>query len=335
MRKKRIGISVIAFGVAMIIVAMVLMLAIVPGMKKWPSDVDTTRYYEGTLRTMLNAEALQKMDVANILMKDVPITINRHFTTEETKGNKALVREVNTMYGPNKQTIMETDKWYPIDRKTTELVSNFTDNDKAVNGGGLIISFPISTEKEDYERWVSDLQTTAPLTYLREEKHAGINAYVFESKVPGGQIVDPSVLAALPPALPKATLSGLATVLGLPEGKKAALNAILPALPDMVPLKYTFEYGATYWVEPTTGMNIDIDKYEKRTAGLEIAGKFVPLTDVFWAEYKQTDASVAEAVDDARDAKDAIDLWGTTIPYAMIAVGVVLGALGLVFVLRR
>lgn len=323
-RENRIMTITLTLGVILIIVALVLKFAIVPGMKQWPDDVDTTRYYEGTMHTMLNAEALATMDLANIFMKDIPVDISRHYTTEETKGNKAIVREIIVLSGPGGQPIQSTDKYYAIDRKDLGGIPNFDDDYDIPDREGLAFNFPIGTQKKDYERWVSDMQTSAPLTYEGEEEHSGLTTYIFKSEIPGGEIVDPEVLAILPPELPKSLIAMLAGILNLPDDKKAALEAILPALPDQVPLSYVYGYEATYWIEPTTGMNIDVERHETRSVALKMGDQIVPLTPVFDLEYAATEASIEEAADDAREIKDQIDLWENIIPNTLIGLGIVL-----------
>jgi hypothetical protein len=334
MRGKRVGIAVLVVGLMVIVAALVLKFSVVEGMKQWPDDVDTTRYYEGTLHTMLNAEALETMDLMNIFLHDVPIDISRHYTTEETDGNKAIVREVIVVSGPDGETIQSTDKYYAVDRKTLEAIPDFSDDYDIPHREGMAFQFPIGGEKKDYVRWVSDFQATSPVIYQGEEEHSGIDTYVFESILTPGEIVDPNVLAVLPSELPFMLLSMLAQTLDLPAEKQAALDAVLPTLPDPVPLKYVYEYEAIYWVEPITGMNIDVQRHEVRSVALEAGGQLIPLVAVFDIEYEATEASIEEAVDDAREIKDALTLWGSTIPYVLIVVGAVLIVFGLV-VLRR
>lgn len=335
-RENTIMTITLTLGVILIIVALILKFAIVPGMKQWPDDVDTTRYYEGTMHTMLNAEALATMDLANIFMKDIPVDISRHYTTEETQGNKAIVREIIVLSGPGGQTIQSTDKYYAIDRKDLGAIPNFDDDYDIPERQGLAFNFPIGTKKKDYERWVSDLQTTAPLIYEGEEEHSGLNTYVFRSEIPGGEIVDPEVLAILPPQLPKSLITMLAGLLNLPDDKKAALDTIMPVLPDPVPLSYVYSYEATYWIEPTTGMNIDVERYETRSVALKMGEQLIPLTPVFDLEYSATAASMEEAADDARETKDQIDLWENIVPSTLIGVGIALAIFSLFFnFLRR
>ena len=74
------------------------------------------------------------------------------------------------------------------------------------------------------------------------------------------------MLANFPPALPKATIEALVPALGLPDAATAQLAELLPALPDPVPLAYTYEYTSDYWVEPDTGVLIDFAKVDRAIA---------------------------------------------------------------------
>jgi hypothetical protein len=94
-------------------------------------------------------------------------------------------------------------------------------------------------------------------------------------------------------------------------------------------------------VEPETGVLIDTHKYEHRAVTFPEAviehlanaltelnmdpdalTQLLPLT-VNEFEYQATEQSVADAVADAEDARDTIQLYGTTIPMAMIGVGII------------
>ncbi len=343
-RPLKITIPLLATAIVLIIVALVLRFSIVPGMKQLPDDVDTARYYEGTLNSMLNPEALQTMDLANLFLKNVDVDIYRHYTVEKTDEGKALVRE--TIYMTSSETgelIQSTDNWYAVDRKTLECLpqksipEDFFGNYEITNCSGMVFAFPVDGEKKDRLRWVSDFQKTVVVTYVGEEKHEGIDACVFKSVIPVGEIVDPDLLEELPAAIPKGVLTLLAQSIDLPEEQREALETIMPSLPDPVPLKYTFEYRATYWIEQRTGINIDVEKSERRKAALDFQGQLIPLISVFDVEYEMTDTSIDEAIDDANDLKDRIEFWETGLPGALIAIGavLVLFVLIIIFLKRR
>ncbi len=331
MKGKIGGSLVLLLGLLLVAAGLVLKFALLPMMAVFPDDVDSTRTYEGTLEVMLNPVALQSMDLSNLFLRDVPITVNRHVTTEQVDGNKALVLEEATMLGPDGNPIQPTQQfWYTIDRKTTEHIPNFTDN-TAVNEAreGLVIGFPIGTEQRTYDGWNDDYQATMPAEFVAEEEHEGINTYHFRSAGEPAAIKDPVVLAMFPAAMPKATLGGLAPMLNLPPEMLQGLAALLPLLPDPVPLSYLYSYESHYWVEPTTGVLIDYAKEEARYIALGTGQ-----VEVFHLTYEATDQSIADAKEDANDGKTMMNLFGTIIPYAAIGLGAVL-ALGGLFMLGR
>jgi hypothetical protein len=362
---KRGGLLLLILGALLIAVALVIKFVILPGQAQFPGDVDSTRTYDGTLNVMLNPQALASGDLANLFLRDVPITNARHVTTEEVKGGKAIVLEEARMLGPGGQEIIGSDTWYAIDRKTMKAVPDFSGNPKVTDREGLVIGFPIGTEKKAYEGWSGDYQATVTVNYVREEKHeaSGLNTYVFEASSGPREIKDPELLQTFPPGLPKALFMQLAQSLELPvpEEYKQPLGMVLANLPDPVPFKYTYEYETTYWIEPTTGVLIDYKKHEARKAALakdvlaqaaqgvqlpeeaktklaqflQLLPDPVPLTPVFEQSYYTSDQSIQDSAKDAKDAKSQLDLFGTTLPLALGAAGLVLAVVGLILLLRR
>jgi len=333
------GLLVVFLGLVLVAAGLVLKFALLPMMAVWPDDVDSTRTYEGTLVTMLNPAALATMDLANLFISDVPVTVERHVTTEQVQGNKALVREQVQAKGPDGGLIaalntdpdgQHTTYWYTINRRTTEHIPNFsTEPGVDENRRGLVIGFPIGTEKRDYEGWNDDYQATQTAVFRGVVEHEGVKTYHFQAQSGSKTIKDPMVLAMFPESLPKGLIVGLAPQLGLPPEVLQGLATLLPLLPDPVPLTYVYRYATDYWVEPTTGMLIDYAKDEARL--LSLGGQEV---EVFRLTYEATAQSIADAKKDAEDGKGLIVLFGTIVPYAAIGLGAVI-ALGGAFMLRR
>ena len=335
MKSKTIGLAVVALGLALAVIALVVRFVIFPGQAQWPNDVDSIRDYDGTLHVMLNPQALSAMDLANVFLRDVPTTLSRHVTTEGTQGDKAVVLEVATMFGPGGQEMLASETWYAIDRKTMMAVSpasvsELQNAENVSDREGLVIGFPIGTAAETYRGWSSDYQTTMDVNYVTEEERSGLNTFVFESSSPPKETLDPEMLAIFPPALPKDLLVTLAQTLDLPAAMSERFATILPDLADPVPLKYTYEYETTYWVEPSTGVLIDYSKHESYQAALSIEGipVPVPITPVFEQSYKMSPSSIQEAAKDANDAKSQLQTFGTAVPLALGAIGVLLVIFG-------
>ena len=252
-------------------------------------------------------------------------------TTEAVDGNKALVKRVRGDNGPDGQPIpgLAATYWYAIDRKTTEEIPNFTDNSGVDdNRTGLVIGFPIGTEQRTYDGWSDDLQAVVPVEFVAVEDHEGVSTYHFHSASDPAALKDPAVLAMFPAAIPKAALVGLAPQLDLAPELLQGLTAMLPLLPDPIPLSYTYGYETNYWVEPTTGVLIDYTKDEARY--LSMAGANVP---VFHMVYEATDQSIADAKDDADGPKMLLDLF-EWLPWVVVGVGGLV-ALGGLFMLGR
>jgi hypothetical protein len=325
--KRSIGGSIIAIvGILLIVAGLVVKLVVMPGQAQWPSDVDTTRTYDGTLAVMLNPAALATMDMANLFLTNVPVVLSRHVTTEQVDGGKALVREQAAMTAANGTALQGTDKWYAIDRKTMVHIANFTDNTNVQDQRqGIVIGFPIGTEKKDYTGWSDDYQAVVTVAFVAEEDRAGVKTYHFESTSGPQRILDPTLLAVFPPAIPKALLAQLVPVLA-PQ-LAGQFGQLAAALPDPVPFSYTYEYTTEYWVEPASGVIVDYEKVEKRVAVLEsslVPGGAMPVGSVFDLSYKQSADSVTAAVTDAKDAKSKLNLFGMIVPYAAIGAGAIL-----------
>lgn len=331
------------WGITLLILAFVLVaggllvrFVVYPSQLRFPADVDVTRNYEGELAVMMNASAIETGDLANLFLRDVPVTIDRNVTTLEVGGDDgAIVQDAATMSGPA-GPIMATEDVYAIDRTTMESIPNFSDDTRVIDAEGLVIGWPIATEQQDYVGWNGDTKETVTLTYVGEEERGGIDTYLFTAAGEPGVIVDPALLETLPAALPKALLGQLALGLGLTDEQIAQFEQLLQVLPDPVPITYTYAFDKSYWVEPTTGVLVDIDVFESRVAMIQSPdGSMVPLAEIQQLSYVTTAASVQDAVVDANDAISMMQLFGLFVPGAAVLLGLVLGGFGIWLLLRR
>jgi len=83
-----------------------------------------------------------------------------------------------------------------------------------------------------------------------------MTTYVYHGIVAATKITDSQILAVLPKSVPRALLVQAAASGALPGNLGASLGAVVPLLPDPVPLQYTFQDDSTFWVDPTTGLVI-------------------------------------------------------------------------------
>ena len=328
------GIGLAVLGVLSLAAAAILAWVVVPQRKVLPADTNTVRQYSGTAGVLLNPQALAAGDFRNALRTNVPVTAERTVKVLATDGNVAQVSDERVLAAGG-QPVGQTSAKYAVDRKTMEAATTGFSSDWPVEPAeGLTVTFPIGSEQKDYTGWVSDTQTTAPITYEREENKGGLNTYVYTSTVPAAPIKDQEVLANLPRALPQTVLGGLAAVLPLTDQQKAGLAQALPLLANPIPLSYTYEATSTFWVEPTTGIVIDVDRQEIRKAGIGGPGGAVlasiPVYDV---STKFTDQSITAAANEANDKKADLTRYGTTWPWILAGLGLLLLIVGLVVAL--
>ena len=64
----------------------------------------------------------------------------------------------------------------------------------------------------------------------------------------------------LPASFPKAVISAVVPLLGLPADVQNSLKAALPTLPDPVPLSYLYQDHTTFNAEPVSGAVLGIDQ---------------------------------------------------------------------------
>lgn len=324
-------------GVLCLAAAAVIKWVVVPSGAKLPSDENATRQYDGNAKILLNPQALSSGDLNAALLVNTAVKATRNVKTLATSGNVAEVQDTRTLTTATGQPVGTTRANYAVDRKTLEATSDHPSSWQVTPANGLTVSWPIGAEKKNYTGWVQETQTTTTLKYLRQETKQGLTTYVYQANTQPAQIKDPQVLNALPRTLPVNALQALSAVLPLPPSIRAQLVALLPQLTQPVPLSYTYQVNSTYWVEPTTGLVVDTQREDIRTAGLSVAGQTIaagfPVFDVTTAF---TSTSVANAASDAKDKKNEIDLFGTTLPLILLIVGILalLAAL-LVFLLSR
>lgn len=322
-------------GIVLIAGAFVLSFVITPNfVARLPSDTNAHRSYVGTFARLLDARAVAQGNLSTAIKQNVPMTVDRTVVVKSTSGNTALVDDSRTTSAAGVQ--VEKTTWsYALNRKTLEPAGSHPKGWAVVNAKGLTVSWPLGAKKTTYTGWVPETTTTAPVAYTRTESRSGLSTYVYQAAIPATRIADTQVLAGLPPAIPEQTLALAVQFSTAAPAQKAQLLALLPKLGNPVPLAYTLQGADTFWVEPETGVVIDVKRSQQRMAGVisPIGGAFIPVLPVSDVTYQQTPAAVSSAVHDANKGRDAISLFGTTLPIVIGVVGALL--LAAVFLLGR
>lgn len=336
MRSRTVGVVLAVLGVLCLAAAAILAWVVAPNRAKLPADLNTTRQYSGTAKIALDPSALAGGNLRQAILIARPANVDRTVKVQATSGDAAEVQDSRTITAGGVK-VGASNVSYAVDRKNLMAVSSHPSSWTVAPAKGLTVSFPIGAKKQTYTGWVNDTQSTTPVKYVKEETHAGIDTYVYQSDAAAAQIKDEQILSALPKAIPAATLAQLASSLPVPPDVAATLSKSLPPTAQPLPLSYTYEVHSTYWVEPTTGSVIDVQREEIRKAGLQLpngttVAAVLPVYDV---TTKGTDASVRAAASDAKDKKNSLNAVRRTWPLSLLGIGVVLLGVGLFLALRR
>jgi hypothetical protein len=326
---RRWGFTLAVAGVLLLVAGAVLRFVVVPRAQVLPADTNDSVTYTGNLTT-LDVAALMRGSKDAVVQ--LPVTVARTLKVLQTSGDKARVSDtaiIKSTQGTVPPSLARTQYFYTVDRSTLETVPNFTDK-PVTKAKGLVVSFPIGTEKKSYTGWLAEAGTTGTVKYVGEDQLKGLTVYKFEGRLTHELSAPPS---GAPAALPKAQVPALAKALELPVAMQQALGQALAALPDPVPLTYTLTEGDSYAVEPDTGVIVDMTKNTRITAGL--AGLPVQPIPVLTLGIGYNPATVTEMADKADNARSDVQLYGTWLPIGLGVLGLVCLGLAVPMLRRR
>lgn len=300
--------------------------AVLPAVHQVPDDADFTMHFAGGM-TMLDPQALQAGNLSGAIVRDLPVTVDRHVHAVHASGSTVVLSDRTVVSGPQKQALTSVEKRWAVDRKS--LLERPTPKGVAANPHrGLTAGFPLEPEKKNYPFWDSPTQTTIPATYVRTERRAGRETYVFTIRT-SGPLTDPESLRTLPPAMPRAAVQGLAGV---------AFPGRVPDLggqADPTPLAYTSTTDLTGWVDTETGVTVDLESTQALTATATSAtGAQAEVFPVMSLKMTTTPASRAELADTAADGARALWLLGVVAPLVALLLGLALLGLAVYLELR-
>jgi hypothetical protein len=332
MHKTAIACAVI--GVVFIVAAALLAFWITPQfVARLPSNSNTTRTYDGQIRSLVNPAALQQGKFAAAIKVGLPETLRRQVKVIQTSGDTALVLDARTAVSAGTPIGAVTSQ-YAVDRYSLEATTSHPSSWVVTNASGLTVNWPIGAKQQNYTGWVDYTHTTTQLKYLRQEQHGGMNTYVYQANVPVTRIKNPQVLRGLPASLPVSVLQGASKAGLLPASLLTRLAGAFPNAAT-IPLGYTYQATSTYWVAPATGIVVDVSTSETQAAGVAApTGPVVPVLPVLVDSYKASPASVQAAATDAKNGSNTIQMLGTTIPIIAAAVGLVLVIIAVVLLMR-
>ncbi|MGY1739498.1 MULTISPECIES: porin PorA family protein [unclassified Blastococcus] len=322
MRLTRSSIVLAVVGVLLIVAAAVVRFVVVPNVTELPEDLDVTLRFDGTYNG-INPGVLSG-EGGDVLLEDVPIEASRRVQAESVDGDTEIVlRTDERTVGDGEPSVTEVR--FAVDRGTAEAGPAPDGAEDVTSAEGLVFTLPVdpSTTEGAYEYWDQYTQQAAPVTFEGEESFGGRDVYRYES-VADGELADPAALG-LPTSLPKAQLEDLAGGLtGLVDQSLLdALPAVLPSLPDEIPIAWTSRTTTYVDADQELGATIAGGSTQEITGSLDLS---LTVVDVPFAtiDVYSTDDSIEQRGDDVGSDSSLLNLLGTVLPIVAAVLGVLL-----------
>jgi hypothetical protein len=307
-------------GLLLVALALIERFAVVPVLTRLPGDANISFSYAGT-GTLLNAKALGSGDAADVLQKNVPLTMERRVRVVRSSGDVAVVRDDSTLHaGP---TVVPASYVYAVDRSTHEATTPPA-GVSVEPASGLVVGFPVHPKADSsYRFFDAAAEQVVPVAYEGSGgKIFGRTVGVYHV-VSTGPVKDANLSRTLPASLPKEKLAPVAPL--LPADLRAKLISAAPALPDPIPMHYTVTRDLRVWVDTVTGLAVKETVNEKVVAGVSVDGRVVNLLPVLAIDIAVTPGSQQDLARKSADAARLLALVEVVAP-------IVLGVLGLVLV---
>jgi hypothetical protein len=302
--RRALGILGIVLGLAALAGAAILRFVVAPDVIAAPIEEDGEPY---TATSVATGTATLLNQQTGETVAGVPVTATRTVTADvEASTDDVAVWDVNvvTTNDADGSELSATADRVSFDRESSEAVSGF---DQAVNGqavehAGISYKFPFDAEQVSYDYFDTTTQQAWPADFVGTEDIENVETYHYT------QTVEPTKI-----------------------GEVDVPGALLQQDAPTVTLDRIYSVTRDFYVEPTTGTIVRGDEHSTQTLQTPDGSVTVPAFD---AELTFDEATIAERVADAEDAKDDIRLVKNTLPLAG-AIGGTLLVLGGAALLRR
>ena len=309
-----------ALGVLFIVAAALVRFVVVPSASKLPEDTDASSQYSGKA-TLLNTAALQSGDVANAILRDQDVTMERRVYVSSANGDTAVVHDNATVEVAG-QT-MHDDHTYAIDR-TTMVAADAPDGTEVEQHSGITVTLPLHPEDGDsYTLYDPAAATASPMTFQGTDSRDGRAVNFYESTT-SGDLRNEELLKSMPPALPRELALQMLPM--LPTETQQALASAGP-IPDLIPLAYTSKTDYDVWVDQQLGAPLDVGIHRTVTAHADLAGQKIALLPVLDIDVKTTPEAVEASAEDAASAGRLLTAMSVWVPIGLVALALIAFAL--------
>jgi len=247
-----------------------------PRLVKYPTDVDESPEYEGTVKIFLDPKTYAPLDPPI----EAPLHVVRHIKAlgDESSDSKVVLSEKINLEAEGQFT-GELDAQYVMDRTTINNVADdrawaFTPDNVVDRSPAFRLAFPFDTKAEPALIYKNEIATTYMAQPAGEGEAGGLPVINFTGDQATPVPASPAYLAAISKFNPlpnELTLDQLKPVL---KAKGLDVDALLPQLlPNLTPddtnallalaaapikLQYLFSFSGADSVEPSTGSIVEV-----------------------------------------------------------------------------
>lgn len=301
MRRRPLGLTLLAIGALLLGATLAVQVFLVPTMVRLPLDQTGSTTVSDENASYFDVKLLEQREgyvEANVAVQGNPESEDATDDVAVWVSGTTITNEDGDLVTP------PTEQTTCLDRQTAESVTcdSARINDEPTAIEGLTVTFPLGTERQDYEVWNGNAGAAFTAEYVGEEEREGVTVYRFEQAIPE-QVIDqrevPSALA------------------GGSEGGNVTADVV-------------FSNTRTLLVEPTSGSIVMVT--ENPVTELRGPDGATGVT-VLSADLAPTDEAVSTKLADAADIRDQITLIRSTVPLVAGGLGLVLLVVGLLLFL--
>ena len=188
MRRRAIGLSLLALGAVLLGAALAVRLFLVPTMVRLPLDQTGSTTVADQNATWFDQETLEQKNgpvEANVVVQGDPTSEDATDDVAVWVSGTTITDEDGDIVTPPTETVT------CLDRHTAESLScdSARLNGEPADIEGLTVTFPLGTERRDYDVWNSNAGAASTARYVGEEELEGLSVYRFEQDIPE-QVID-------------------------------------------------------------------------------------------------------------------------------------------------
>ena len=326
MKHMRTAVALMVTGLVFLSLAPAWLWGIGPTFIKLPGNLDADTVYNGKLTMYADRITTKLYPPGQEVVTPLVIRARDRAVPSRSTSSLLVLDERVVIRNSSTGLVQEglrPGATYVLDRKTCENVPGVV---KGIDRTGYTVTFPIGSKKVDYPIWDDDLQKSIFAEYqetttLESSRGKKVGVYVY--RMPG----EMDKMAVPPPGSP-------ASVTGKQIKQMTGRSDLPIADGSVTQLEYYKKTQSTSYVEPSTGMVVNVQDYSYEYYVKNAPGQMPPYIKLARVEYGRAAGSSKVDVDTSARYARLIDLDMRWTPVSFLVTGIVLLALGVVAAVR-